>query len=131
MITILADHNLEGQAVLLWGTLVAEGWLELCPAALVLFADVGLPLESSDRVVWRMAQTRGMILLTDNRSKRGEDSLEQTIREENTPTSLPVLTIGNVARLVERTYREQCAARLVEIVLDIDNYIGTGRLFIP
>ncbi len=131
MITILADHNIEGQAVLLLGTLVAEGWLELCPTELVLFADVGLPLESSDRVVWRLAQARGMILLTDNRSQRGEDSLEQTIREENTTTSLPVLTIGNVSRLVERAYREQCAARLVEIVLDMDNYVGTGRLFIP
>ncbi len=82
MIAILADHNIEGQAELLWGTLVTEGWLELCPVELVLFADIGLSPESSDRAVWRLAQERRMILLTDNRSQRGEDSLEQTIREE-------------------------------------------------
>jgi hypothetical protein len=35
--------------------------------------------------------------------------LEQTLREENTPTSLPILTIGSVNRLDEREYREECA----------------------
>jgi len=72
-----------------------------------------------------------MLLLTDNRNRRGEDSLEQTIREENSITSLPVLTLGNVARIVEQAYREQYVVRLVEIVLDLANYLGTGRLFIP
>ena len=28
---ILADHNLAGQALLLWGTLAAEGWLDALP----------------------------------------------------------------------------------------------------
>lgn len=72
-----------------------------------------------------------MILLTANRSMKGRDSLEQTIREENLPTSLPVITIRNIDRLSESQYREDCAVRLVEIVLDIDNYKGVGRLFIP
>jgi hypothetical protein len=57
--------------------------------------------------------------------------LERTIQEENTPTSLPVLTIGSTKRLGERRYREQCADRLVEIVVDIELYRGVGRLFIP
>ena len=116
---------------MLWGTLAAGGWLELLPMTMTRFADVGLPFDSSDRTVWRFAQEHGMLLLTDNRSRRGEDSLEQTIREENSLTSLPVLTIGNVARIVEQAYREQCVIRLVEIVLDLANYLGTGRLFIP
>ena len=131
VIPILVDHNIEGQAVMLWGTLAAGGWLELLPMAMTRFADIGLPFDSSDRTVWRFAQEHGMLLLTDNRSRRGEDSLEQTIREENSLTSLPVLTIGNVARIVEQTYREQCVIRLVEIVLDLANYLGTARLFIP
>jgi hypothetical protein len=131
VITILVDRNIEGQAVVLWGTLAAEGWLALLPMTMRRFAEVGLPFDSSDRVVWRFAQAHRMLLLTDNRSRRGEDSLEQTIREESSVTALPVLTIGNVARLVERTYREQCVIRLVEIGLDLDNYAGTGRLFIP
>ena len=131
VIPILIDRNIEGQAVMLWRTLAAGGWLELLPMTMARFADVGLPFDSSDRTVWRFAQEHGMLLLTDNRNRRGEDSLEQTIREENPVTALPVLTIGNVARTVEQTYREQCVIRLVEIVLDLASDLGTGRLFIP
>ena len=129
--TILADHNLEGQASLLWDILAVEGWLQLLPMQLVTLQDVGLPTDSSDRELWRFAQGRQMILLTANRSMRGDESLEQTIREENTPGSLPVITVGSPDRMDERTYREQCASRLVEIVLDLDQYLGAGRLFIP
>lgn len=131
MTTVLVDHNVEGQAVLLWGTLATEGWLELVPLRLATFAEIGLSLESSDRAVWRFAQAQRMLLLTDNRSMKGADSLEQTIREENTSSALPVLTIGNVGRLDEREYRERCARRLVEIVLDLEYYLGVGRVFIP
>ncbi|MBI3796131.1 MAG: ACP S-malonyltransferase [Deltaproteobacteria bacterium] len=129
--TVLVDHNLKGQALVLWGTLAAEGWLGLFPLRLVAFEEVGLPINSNDRAVWRFAQAKGMILLTGNRSRKGPDSLEQTIREENAVSSLPVITVASVARLDERSYREQCASRLVEIVLDLNNYLGTGRLFIP
>lgn len=98
---------------------------------LVRFRDVGLPPDSTDRVVWRFAQAQGMILLTNNRNMEGFDSLEQTIREENTTISLPVLTIGDFDRITERAYREDCAARLLEIVVYLDDYLGVGRLFIP
>ena len=69
--TILVDHNLRGQALLLWGTLAAEGWLALLPLRLVTFEDVGLPVNSSDRTVWQFAQTNRMLLLTGNRSMKG------------------------------------------------------------
>ena len=72
-----------------------------------------------------------MVLLTHNRNMKGDDSLEQTIREDNTPTSLPAVTIGRIDRIRERAYRERCAVRLIEIGLDIENYLGTGRIFIP
>jgi hypothetical protein len=121
----------EGQATLLWGTLAAEGWLSLLPLQLVRFADAGLPPDASDRIVWRLAQARSMLLMTANRSLREPDSLEQTIREENMITSLPVITIGSPDRLDEKAYREACAMRLVEIVLDLENYRGTGRVYIP
>ena len=85
---ILADHNLEGQAILLWSTLAAEGWLDLLTLRLMTLRDVGLPNNSSDREVWRWAQAQQMILLTGNRRMKGANSLEQTIREENTPVSM-------------------------------------------
>ena len=131
MITVLVDHNMEGQAALLWGTLAADGWLDLIPLRLVTFVDVDLPLSSDDRTVWRFTQTQRMILLTDNRSMKGTNSLEQTLREEVEPTSLPVITVSNLRRLNEREYREACAERLVEILLDLEAYLGTSRLFIP
>lgn len=130
MITILVDHDIEGQAMALWGTLAAEGWLELFPLGLATFEKTGLPLDSSDRTVWRFAQAKGMLLLTNNRNMRGEDSLEQTLRDENTATSLPILTIGNVERLREQIYRQRCATRLIEIGLDLENFLGAGRIFI-
>lgn len=76
MITFLADYNLEGPALRLWGTIYAAGWLEAGPLQLLTFADVGLPEDSSDQEVWRFAQAQGMIWLTANRRMKGEDSLE-------------------------------------------------------
>jgi hypothetical protein len=129
--TLLADHNIEGQSMLLLGILATQGWLELAPIRIVSFSSVGLPPNSSDRAVSRFVQERQMILLTGNRNMREQDSLERTIQEENTPISLPVLTIGSPKRLDERPYREKCADRLVEIVVDIELYRGAGRLYIP
>ena len=43
-----------------------------------------LSIDSSDRTVWRVAQANQMILMTANRSMKGEESLEQVLREENT-----------------------------------------------
>lgn len=131
MITVLSDHNIEGQALLLWGVLGAGGWLEITGMRLVRFSEVGLPDNSTDREVWRFAQDNNMLILTDNRNMEGNDSLEQTIREENHTLSLPVITIGRADRLTDREYREQCAARLLEIIVDIEQYLGSGRLFIP
>ena len=67
----------------------------------------------------------------EDRDTKGEDSLEQVMREENTSISFPILTIGDLARLDEYEYRERCADRLVEIVLELENYMGVGRPFIP
>lgn len=131
MITLLADHNVEGQASLLWSTLATSSWLQLDLFRLATFADVGLPFDTSDREVWRFVQTHGYVLLTGNRHMDEADSLEQTIRQENHPTALPVVTIANLDRMVERGYREACADRLVEIVIYVDNYRGAGRIYIP
>jgi len=93
---------------------------------------MSLPINSDDRVVWQLAQSNQMILLTANRSMKGDNSLEQVMREEITSTSLPVITIGDADRLLnDSQYRERCAIRLIEIVIDINTYMGVSRLFIP
>ena len=67
------------------------------------------------------------------RSRRdGRKSLELIVRRLVTPTSLPVLTIGNLRRLdSDPVYRRRCAERLAEIVDDIERYRGATRLYLP
>jgi len=130
-VIFLIDHNIEGQSLILFGSIISEGWLETLPIRFISFDEVKLPITSNDRVVWRFAQENQMILLTANRSMKGEDSLEQVIQEECLPTSLPVVTLANVDRIIERGYREECVDRLIEIALYLENYLGVSRLFIP
>jgi predicted nuclease of predicted toxin-antitoxin system len=127
----LVDYNLDGYATVLLGILTKRGWLEFFSIQFVTFREVGLPMDSSDRIVWNYAQANQMMILTANRNMKGEDSLEQVMREENSSTSFPIITVGDLTRLDEAEYRERCVDRLVEIVLELESYIGVGRLFIP
>ena len=127
----LVDYNLDGYAPVFLGILAKNGWFELLPIRFVTLKEAGLSMDTNDRFLWRFAQSNQMMILTANRNMKGKDSLEQVIREENTTISFPVVTIGNLDRLDEFDYRERCVDRMIEIVLDIDNYQGVGRLFIP
>ena len=128
----LIDHNLKGHALVLFGAIASQGWLDIAPVQFVTFDQVNLSINSDDRVVWRLAQANQMILLTANRSMKGKDSLEQVMREENTSESLPVITVSNADRLLnDSEYRGRCIESLIEIVLDIDTYLGARRIFIP
>jgi hypothetical protein len=99
----LVDHNFKGQARILLRSITNQGWLDFVPIRFVMFEEVGLSIDSNDRVVWRLAQENRMILLPANRSMKDEDSLEQVMREENTQNSLPVVTIGNIDSLGDRS----------------------------
>ena len=128
----LIDHNLKGHALVLFGAIASQGWLDVLPIQFVNFVEVDLAINSNDRVVWRLAQEKQMILLTANRSMKGRDSLEQVMREESTLNSLPVFTIANADRLLNDVdYRGRCVESLIEITLDIDSYRGARRIFIP
>lgn len=131
MTAILIDHNLSGTAPLLFGTLQSLGWVELLELEFLSFADVGLDVDTPDRAVWHFAQTHGMLLLTGNRNRTGVDSLEQTIEEENFLESLPVITVSRQNDLPQSAYRRRCAARLIEIIVDLKIYRGVGRIYIP
>jgi hypothetical protein len=105
--------------------------LDVMPLQLLHFRQIGLPIGSNDREIWRYVQARQMLLLTGNRNMDGEHSLGVVIREENQASSLPVLTIGNIDRVAGATYRRRCANRLAEIVIYLDDYRGTGRIYLP
>jgi hypothetical protein len=128
----LLDHNLEGHRVYLHSSLKQGGWLDLIEIPMLTFVDVGLPVDTSDREIWRYVQKHQIILLTANRNDDGSDSLEQTIQDENFPTSLPVLTIGDADRIKkDNAYRKKCVEKIVDVFMDIENYLGVGRVFIP
>jgi hypothetical protein len=51
----LIDHNLRGHAVVFFGTLASEGWLEIVSIRFVTFDELDLQTDSDDRIVWRLA----------------------------------------------------------------------------
>ncbi|MEZ4733425.1 MAG: hypothetical protein R3E79_40535 [Caldilineaceae bacterium] len=134
MQTILSDYNCEGQAQAIFEVLQYQGdWLELAPMELCRFRDVNLDKSADDDIVWRFCQEQGYLLLTGNRGTSDKHkSLEYVIRHLVTPTSLPVITIGNLKRVqADPVYRVQCAHRLADIVADLERYRGVMRLYLP
>jgi len=128
----LIDHNLKGHALVFFGAIASQGWLDIVSVQFVTFTELDIPTDTDDRTVWRLAQENQMILLTANRSMKGKDSLEQVMREESTSASLPVVTISNADRLLsDPDYRSRCVESFVETVLSIESYRGTQRIFIP
>lgn len=130
---VLSDHNCEGQAEAIFQALRHQGFLSFLPMQLLLFTHVGLHMRSADREVWQFCQANGYLLLTGNRTaSAGKRSLEYVIGTFVKEDSLPVITIGNLDRvMVDPTYCWHCAENLAEIVLDLDTLRGTPRLFIP
>lgn len=133
MQVVLSDHNCEGQARAIFRTLAHNGYLDLMPLELRLFADVGLAEDINDEDVWRFCQRNDLLLLTGNRKTTdGPHSLEMVIRRDATPHSLPAITISSLRRVLnDPDYRDRCAQRLAEIVLDIDSYRGLYQVYIP
>jgi hypothetical protein len=43
---------------------------------------------------------------------------------------LPVLTIPRIERLAFADDRQRAAHRLAEIIIDLENYLGVGRIFL-
>jgi hypothetical protein len=128
----LIDHDIEGQARLLFETIRQEGWLSIVTIRFVEFPEAGIALNISDRDVWRYVQAQRMFLLTENRQMNGPDSLEVTLRQELTATALPVLTVRDKGRLqADVHYRQACAEDIADIASDPDARQGIDRLYIP
>jgi hypothetical protein len=132
---ILADVNVQGHVALLrrlWESEpFAEIWAHL-NLPVVTLADVGLPEGASDAEVWWLCQERQLLLITANRNKDGEDSLEETIRKASSADCLPVVTFADADHFRRsKEYAERVAEKLLEKLLDIDTYRGAGRLYVP
>src|SRR5437870_5533180 len=130
-VIILLDHDLEGQVAFLKSALRETGWDRDVHIQFKHLRDFDLPDDCADREIWRRVQAERILLITNNRNREDETSLQATVDRENTPDSLPILTISDQTRLRQPVYRQQVVERLVAIILDVDKYLGTGRLYLP
>ena len=129
-IKILFDHDIEGFDVFLITGLRETGWDQEVTFEFRRLRDLGLPDDCTDREIWRRCQQEQMLLITQNRNSDDDTSLQVTLDTENTGDSLPVITIPEAENMVLADYRQQAAHRLVEIILDLENYLGVGRIYI-
>lgn len=96
------------------------------------FSDLGLDLKANDTMVWQTCQSLRILLLTNNRNHDGPTSLEETIRTLNNETCLPVFTFGNGNTFRSNSnYARRAAKDFVEYLLEIENYLGVGRIYLP
>jgi hypothetical protein len=132
---ILADNDVAGYFRILQHHFESDAWREIwhglqCPVH--TFRDVGLPVDASDRIVWRECQRRQVILVTANRNDDGPDSLVAVIRQLNTVDCLPVITLADPKRIgLEKSYASRVAERILEFLMDVEQLRGAGRLFVP
>jgi hypothetical protein len=131
---ILTDNDVVGAVRVFRRILASSEWVGLTATLELEFIDlqdVELPADAPDVAVWQRSQEVGALLITGNRSS-GEGSLDQTIAEQGSPESLPVLTIGDPRRVIrDPVYARGCALSLLDFVDRIETLRGTGRLFIP
>jgi hypothetical protein len=132
---IVGDVNVKGHINILGFVLGEEPWQEIWQwlnLQCLTFQQLGLADNTPDSIVWEVCQREELILITDNRNEDGPDSLETTIRIHNSATSLPVFTLSNATRFLDSpAYRQQVAQKLLQYLLEIDAYRGTGRLYLP
>lgn len=132
---ILADVNVQGHVQVLRYVWESQAWRDIWTdlgLSLYTFADLGLIVDASDAEVWHRCQQDQLVLLTANRNDDVPDSLEATIRSHNAPTCLPVFTLADSEGILNsKGYAERTAVRLLELFMDIGNYLGTGRMYVP
>jgi hypothetical protein len=132
---LMADANIQGQVEYLVQRMKADAWADFWQGlGLVLyrFENFGLSASSTDLEIWNVCQSEQLLLITDNRNLDSENSLEATIRRNNTPGSLPVFTIASMNEFrTSNSYVERVVAALYDYLLKIDDVRGTGRLYLP
>jgi hypothetical protein len=135
MVAIMADHNVEGHFEVLLRLWTSETWQSMWESLgleVESFERLGLSHDMADRDLWQICQQREIVLLTANRNDEGPGSLEATIRTLNNPGSLPVFTIADPESVfMRRDYAERVAIQILEYLLELDNFRGVGRLYVP
>lgn len=129
--TILLDSDLQGYGDFIEVGWRETGWDQLLHIEFKRLRDFGLPANLPDQEVWRFVQQQGYLLMTSNRNREDDTSLQATIERENTPESLPIMTIPDKESLLLAAYRQRVAYGLADILLYPTDYLGAGRVFVP
>jgi hypothetical protein len=134
---LLADVNVQGHVPYLRHLLEALGlWTVLAELnlSLVTFADLQLPPDLDDRLLWNRCQKDGWVLFTENRNHDGPNSLQATLTDSWRNGRLPVLTLSNKSRFERaRGYAEQVATDVAELMFGIEQeeYRDQPRIYVP
>lgn len=135
MLRLMADNDVEGQLnaiIRFLGTGLWQRFWEDAAVTAVTLGGLGLGRDTSDLVIWQVCQSRQIVLFTGNRNLEGPESLEEAIRTLNRLDSLPVITLSDPNRFgYDRPYAERAALKLLDYLLELDKYRGTGRLYVP
>ena len=126
--TILIDQDRLGFDIFIEERLAETGWDQLIQFQFRRPRDYGLPANLPDQEIWRFVQTHRLLLITNNRNNEDETSLQATMWRENTLDSLPIITVSDKNALIQSDYRQRVAHRLAEIIIDLENYLGAGRV---
>jgi hypothetical protein len=129
---ILSDENCIGHVEALYSELQYEGYVDLLEIKLLSWEEAGLEKGIDDETLWKFCQQHQYLLITGNRTGDDEEaSLEFVVRRLIEPTSLPVLTISNLKRIMrDRSYRIACAQRLADIIFELEIYRGITRIYL-
>jgi hypothetical protein len=130
-IRILLDRDIEGYDVYIEIGLRETGWDQVFTFEFNRLRDFSLPDDHPDQEIWRFVQHERLLLITSNRNDEDETSLQATLERENMPDSLPIITVSDKESLALAEYRQRVANRLAEIIADLEDYLGTGRIWVP
>lgn len=132
---LIADANIQGHVENLAWRMRRPPWAEFWLALelrLYHFEDVGFARHSTDLEIWNVCQAKELILITDNRNRDSDHSLEAVIRRYNGLSSLPVFTIADMDEFRSNSsYVERVIEALYNYLLRIAEVRGTGRLYLP
>ena len=135
---LLTDINVQGLLPAVEMHLAELGYTEVLRSIglrFYTFPDLGLNATMGDREVWLFCQAEGLVLLTDNRNKEDDSSLQATLNDSLRVDSIPVLTPGDKQRFQnDRVYQRSVVEGIAEVLFSVTletKYLGIGRIFLP
>ena len=135
MLNLVADVNIQGQFRIMESIMRSEQWSDFwvgLKCRTLTFKELQLQPKAKDNVVWSAIRKRDAILITANRNSEGPDSLGAMLSSPDARHAFPVLTISDPKQLRKsRIYMHDVVESLLEILTDIENMRGTGRLYLP